>query len=212
LPPNPQNDEKHWRHNAQSEPRISWLDRSEIASRFIRPGDVVLDLGSGAQTLRRFLPGSVGYIPVDCVKSHPDTWVADFDAADFELPDKMFNVVTCLGLFPHLEEPEALLNRLANCYPGKFIIYTTHVRNRRARFERFISDIALVSILHQQPMFTGILNPTGGIEPSTRSLSDLICSHTSPSAFAAARWALVVRKWKRGGNNGQAWKKGRLAV
>jgi hypothetical protein len=186
-----------------SEPPISWQDRSEIVSRFIRPNDAVLDLGSGVQTLKRFLPSSVRYIPVDCVKVHLDTYVADFDAPNFTLPDKEFSVVACIGLFTHLQKPEALLNHLASAYPGKFIIYTSHVRERRFRFEHYVSDISLVGIFHGQPMFTGVLNLNGDGRPPKRSLGDLICSHTSFLVFANARWALAIRKWKRGGNSAQ---------
>ncbi|MFN3744841.1 MAG: hypothetical protein ACK4TL_09060, partial [Hyphomicrobiaceae bacterium] len=97
-------DKEHWRETAKSEPRISWQHRSELIAHLIRPHDAVCDLGSGAQTLRRYLPTSVRYIPVDCVKEHPDTWVTDFNTA-FSLPDQPFNVITCIGLLAHLEDP-----------------------------------------------------------------------------------------------------------
>jgi hypothetical protein len=197
-----QYDKEHWRRSAQSQPRITWLDRSEIASRFIRPGDVVLDLGAGAQTLRRFLPPSVGYVPVDCVDAYPDTWVADFNG-EYELPNEEFNVITCIGLFSHLTDPEALLDRLARNYPGKFIIYTTNVRERPIPFERYISDISQVTILRKQPMFTGVLNPHGSTNSERRPLSDMICSHTPLLEFAWARWMLLAQRWRRGGNNAQ---------
>ena len=74
------NQVERWKKNSKSEPRISWLDRSELIAHLIRPTEVVCDLGAGAQTLRRFLPASVGYIPVDCVDEQPGTWLADSTA------------------------------------------------------------------------------------------------------------------------------------
>jgi hypothetical protein len=41
-----------WSHVANSRPKQSWLDRAQMASHFIRPGETVADLGAGAQTLR----------------------------------------------------------------------------------------------------------------------------------------------------------------
>lgn len=193
----------HWHRIAVSQPRVTWLDRSEIASRFIRPGDVVLDLGAGAQTLRKFLPSSVGYIPVDHVKAHPDTWVADFDG-DYELPDEPFNVVTCLGLFSHLKNPTALLERLAFDYPGRFIIYTTNLTEPQPDFPRFVSDICVVTMLRNVQIVTGVLNMPGASRPQNRALRDVICSHTTLGDYVASRWALFRKKRKRGGNNGQA--------
>lgn len=186
---------------ASAVPRISWLDRSEIAARFIRPGDTVLDLGCGAQTLRRFLPASVGYIPVDRVKLHPDTWVADLDS-DFELPERPFNVVTCIGLFTHLKNPEALLSRLARAYPGTFIIYTWHTRERSIRFERYVSEISPVMTFRSQPIFTGVLTPNAHPSPAKRSLSEVVWAYTPTTNFLSARWALLIRRIRRGGNNG----------
>lgn len=196
-----QRDTRHWQGVAQSDPPISWQDRSEIAARFIRPGDTVLDLGCGAQTLRRFLPKSVGYIPVDCVKAHPDTWIADFDR-DFTLPDGPFNVVACMGLFPHLKDPEALLSRLANAHHGTFIIFTTDERRRRIAFERYVAEITPIMEFHHQPIMTGILDSQAQQASAKRALSELICAHASVPHVLSSKSALFIRKVKNGGNKG----------
>ena len=70
----------------------SFALRAELASLFLRPGDIVCDLGAGAQPLKTFLPQNTGYIPVDCVGTIPGTHIADFNCPDFTLPAAPYNV------------------------------------------------------------------------------------------------------------------------
>ena len=137
------NQVERWKKNSKSEPRISWLDRSELIAQLIRPTDVVCDLGAGAQTLRRFLPASVGYIPVDCVDEQPGTWLADFNG-EFTLPNRPFNVITCIGVVSHLNDEEAFFKRLVMLSAGTFFIFTTSGSRKSVDYARFISDYSVV--------------------------------------------------------------------
>ena len=57
-----------WKHVAWPENQKDvWRDRAQLAATFLRPEDVVCDLGAGARPLKTFLPDGAGYIPVDCV-------------------------------------------------------------------------------------------------------------------------------------------------
>lgn len=190
-----------WQHNAKLEPRITWLHRSEIVAHFIRPNDVVCDLGAGAQTLRRFLPKSVGYIPVDCVKEHCDTWVADFNG-DFTLPDKPFNVITCIGLLSHLADPGAFLDRLASAQAGKFIILTTGGHSDQW-LSRYIGDLSTVAILPKRRVCSGVLGRSGKLDDTKRPLNVTICANTPLLGYARGRMGLLTEQLRRGGNNGQ---------
>jgi hypothetical protein len=190
-----------WQENARSPPRISWLDRSELVAHFIRPGDIVCDLGAGAQTLRRFLPASVGYIPVDCVGEQPGTWIADFNG-EFTLPDRPFNVITCIGLLAHLTNPAAFLQRLATTQAGKFIIFTTSRSDEVSSYSRFISDLSRAAVVRRRGVYTGIIGPSGPIDRSRRPISTIVCANAPLLAYAASRLGLLGALLKRGGNNG----------
>ncbi len=75
-----------WRSVASKDVKECWRDRAQLAAAFLRPGDIVCDLGAGAQPLRSFLPEGALYIAVDCVDTLPGTHLADFNAPDFTLP------------------------------------------------------------------------------------------------------------------------------
>lgn len=92
----PKTNVNHWRNVAQKLPPDDWLLRSELASYFIRPNDIVCDLGAGAQAIRSLLPSTTRYIPVDCVQEHEGTFFADFNQ-DFSLPEEPFSVILCSG-------------------------------------------------------------------------------------------------------------------
>jgi hypothetical protein len=191
---------EHWRANARSAPRITWLDRSEVVAHFIRPGDIVCDLGAGAQTLRLFLPASVGYIPVDCVNEHPGTWLADFNG-DFALPDTPFNVITCIGLLAHLADPAAFLERLATSQTGKFFIFTTSRSDEVSSYSRFVSGLSTVAVVRGRYIYTGVLRQVGSVDRTRRPISTIVCSNTPLLTYAASRVRLLIGYLRRGGNN-----------
>jgi hypothetical protein len=92
-----------------------WPERAEATARLIAElpiaaGDSVLDLGCGHQTVRRFLPGHVRYVPVDRVARTPDTLVMDLER---EFPTGRHRAALILGLLEYLERPFDLLSRVA---------------------------------------------------------------------------------------------------
>lgn len=191
---------QHWRETAKAEPAISWQHRSELIAHLIRPNDVVCDLGAGAQTLRRYLPSSVGYIPVDCVMEHPDTWLADFNA-DFALPDRPFNVITCIGLLAHLVDRIRFLKQLAVMRPGCFIIFTTATSDAVAGYSNVITHLSHISTIRGRHTYSGTLGEVGSVDHSKRTVNDIICANTPILNYGRSRMSLATELLRRGGNS-----------
>ena len=57
---------------------------------------------------------------VDCVDEQPGTWLADLNG-EFTLPDRPFNVITCIGVVSHLNHEEAFFERLVVLSAGTFL-------------------------------------------------------------------------------------------
>ena len=56
-----------------------WDDRTIYMSKFISQYSTVLDVGCGNQILKRYLPKSCNYIPLDLYKRTPDTIVVNLN-------------------------------------------------------------------------------------------------------------------------------------
>src|SRR5262249_530874 len=102
MPSSKVTDTWRWSQLASRPITKSFATRADLASLFRRCGDIVCDLGAGAQPLKSFLPRNTVYIPVDCVGTIPGTHVADFNSPNFALPSAPFNVIVALGLFPYI--------------------------------------------------------------------------------------------------------------
>jgi hypothetical protein len=156
-----------WKHVALTDTKEVWRDRAQLAATFLRPGDVVCDLGAGARPLKTFLPDGVGYIPVDCVGTLPGTHLADFNLADFTLPAEDFNVLTALGVVNWLKNEEAFLDRLCQLVEGKFIIFTYDLWGGKrelgslercmAVFSRYVKNLTPAIVYRRRVFFTGAL-------------------------------------------------------
>ncbi len=113
---------------------------TELVPKFnIKSGQKVLDIGTGTGILIPFLldaVGSKGHVTavdfaekmVEICKTkyanHPNLTVMVQSAENLQFPKESFDVVTCFGLFPHLENKELALNQI-NCVlksGGKLVI------------------------------------------------------------------------------------------
>ena len=88
-----------------------WLERSRYLAEFIPQGASVLDFGAGEQDLRGLLPGS-RYVPVDTVKTTPDTRLCDFNAGKWPQIREKFDVVVVAGVLEYANDPTKVLRRL----------------------------------------------------------------------------------------------------
>lgn len=123
-----------WARVASSDAKEGWRDRARLAAMFLRQGDVVCDLGTGARPLQSCLPHGTKYIPVDCVDTLPGTHLADFNSPDFTLPVQDFNVLAALGVLNWLDNAEQFLDRLVCLAGGKFVIFTYDLWGRKGEF------------------------------------------------------------------------------
>ena len=156
-----------WKQVASEKAKQGWHDRAQLAAAFLRPGDIVCDLGAGAQPLRSFVPVESHYIPVDCVDTLPGTHLADFNAPDFTLPSQDFNVLTALGVVNWLKDEEAFLARLSELAEGKYFIFTYDLWGAQpelssldgcmAVFSRYIRNLTPAIVFRRRVFFTGTL-------------------------------------------------------
>lgn len=99
-----------WEQNL-GENLLEWPERAHAAAQAfqripLRPGDRVIDLGCGKQTVRRLLPADLHYIPVDRLPRTPDTLVMDLNR---DFPEGFYRVAVILGLIEYLEDAPTLL-------------------------------------------------------------------------------------------------------
>jgi len=90
-----------------------WDARNRIIGGLIAPGSSVLDLGCGAQSLRRYLPGDCRYQPCDVVQETPDVIPCDFNAGVYPTFETPFDYVVCSGVFEYVRKPEEFLGHLS---------------------------------------------------------------------------------------------------
>ncbi len=160
-------DLERWRRVVSEEAKEDWHDRARLAAAFLRPGDIVCDLGAGSQPLKNHLPEGAKYIPVDCVDTLPGTYVADFNSPDFTLPAEHFSVLTALGVVNWLNSAEMFLERLANIAEGKFFIFTYDLWKPEGKlgtlegcvsaFSPYVRNLTPVIVLRRRVFFTGTL-------------------------------------------------------
>jgi hypothetical protein len=166
-----------WRENALSS-QPGWETRAQAISHFIRPTDVVLDLGAGDQKLRKYLPAACRYLPVDCVGERANTFVVDFNK-EFRLPEDDFNVIVSAGFLEYIADLPQFMSRLATACPGRLFIFTYHYAGqpkqkshqyrklnalRDAReclsfFGSYIDDLHEVLSFKTQGLFIGTISP-----------------------------------------------------
>jgi hypothetical protein len=182
-------------------PKKSWLDRSELASLFIRDGDTVCDLGCGKQGLKKFLPDNTHYIPVDLRPAAPGTILIDLNDDNFELPEAEFNVITALGLLNWLDDPAKFFDRLVEICPGRLIIFTYDFWKRRDDtscsfsefkdgslfFSRYVRNLTAAAVFRRRVMFTGNLGSGDPSLPARASATRLACRYIRPQEYLAIK-------------------------
>lgn len=104
----------------------SWDERNRIIASFIPAGAAVLDLGSGAQTLRQHLHTSCRYQPCDIVQSSPDVIRCDFNSGIYPVLSQEYDHIVCSGVIEYLHDPESFFGKIRNY--GAHIIITYNPR------------------------------------------------------------------------------------
>ena len=124
----------HWR-DVSTGVKPNWDSRSKVIAQFIRPDDIVLDLGAGDQKLKGHIPQSCGYLPVDCHDAQPDTFVVDLNE-EFRLPSEHFNVIVSAGFVEHISELPLFMHQLATQCEGKLMLMTLSSSWQRGRIKQ----------------------------------------------------------------------------
>jgi len=186
-----------WRRIASADVKEAWRDRAELAAMFVRQGDVVCDLGAGAQPLKSFLPHGTKYIPVDCVDTLPGTHLADFNSPDFTLPAEDFNVLTALGVLNWLDNTEQFLDRLIRLAVGKFFIFTYDLWGEKGEFAsleecmavfcQYVQNLRPAIGLRRRVFFTGTLGPGETASVSEAPATNIYLKYLRPQEYLALK-------------------------
>lgn len=120
-------DRARWELTAQQPP--PWDERNRVLASFVPPGSSVVDLGSGAQTLRDYLPAGCSYQPVDLIPG-PRVIVCDFEAGEFPSLDEPADIAVCSGVLEYLHEPGLFVARLPSLARQALLSYAVRSRGQ----------------------------------------------------------------------------------
>lgn len=113
------NDLSRWKQVALVDP--PWDKRNQIIGSIIPGNCSVLDVGCGAQTLKRYLQDDVKYQPCDLVK-RDGVLFCDFNSGMYPVISKPFDFVVCSGVMEYARNPSEFLQRMGGL--GRTIILT----------------------------------------------------------------------------------------
>jgi hypothetical protein len=139
-------DYNRWEKNARETP--PWDERNVILAKQIPSGSRVLDLGAGAQTLRKLLPQCI-YVPCDLVQSTPDCVVCDFNKGVYPPADQKYDIVVGSGVMEYLREPLVFLKKIGSYAPVTLLSYQplTESFDKMARLNwGFVNHLTLAEL------------------------------------------------------------------
>jgi hypothetical protein len=125
---------RRWKKAAQ-EKKPCWDERNRIIATFIPEASSVIDLGAGAQTLKRYLKSGCEYQPCDIVKSSPDTIVCDFNSGIYPSLSRRYDYVVCSGVFEYMRHPSQFLSNIRR-YGNRIILSYVPAGQAIGPFER----------------------------------------------------------------------------
>ena len=118
-------DVQRWRKVSGEPP--PWDHRNQIIARLIPPNSSVLDLGAGAQTLRKHLDPRCQYQPCDIIPSTPDVITCDFNAGRYPRLTRQYDFVVCSGILEYMRDPAAFIRAIGDY--GTTILLSYHPRS-----------------------------------------------------------------------------------
>jgi hypothetical protein len=118
-------DKRRWKKVSQRVPH--WDERNIVIANLIPDGVSVLDLGSGAQTLRRHLKPGCQYQPCDVIQSSPDVIHCDFNSGIYPVLKTRYDYVICSGVFEYMRDPARFVSEVPKY--GKKTIFTFNPSN-----------------------------------------------------------------------------------
>jgi hypothetical protein len=118
-------DKGRWKRVSREAP--PWDDRNRAIASFVPDGVSVLDLGCGAQTLRRHLKASCKYQPCDIIQSSPDVIHCDFNSGVYPVLPIQYDYLICSGIFEYMRDPAKFISEIRSY--AKKIIFTYNPSN-----------------------------------------------------------------------------------
>ena len=125
---------RRWKKVAREKEPL-WDERNRIIATFIPEASSVVDLGAGAQTLKRYLKSGCEYQPCDIVKSSPDMIVCDFNSGIYPSLSRRYDYVVCSGVFEYIRRPSEFLSGIRQ-YGKRVILSYNPAGQGVATFER----------------------------------------------------------------------------
>ena len=104
----------------------TWDSRNLVVASLVAEGSSVVDVGAGAQTLRKHIKGLVKYTPCDLFKNTPDTHIIDFNEGVYPTGIEQHDYVICSGVLEYVRDPEPFVRFLKAS--GKTMVLTYNVR------------------------------------------------------------------------------------
>jgi hypothetical protein len=125
---------RRW-EKAALEKEPCWDERNRIIATFIPGASSVVDLGAGAQTLKRYLKSGCEYQPCDIVKSSPDIIVCNFNSGIYPRLSRRYDYVVCSGVFEYMRHPSQFLSNIRQ-YGNRIILSYVPAGQTIGPFER----------------------------------------------------------------------------
>lgn len=116
-----------------------WDMRNRIIAGYIPAGSSLIDIGSGAQTLRTHLDATVEYQPCDCVATTPDVILCDFNAGQPLPTTYHYDYVVCSGILEYIIEPSVFVDVMARL-GGQLLLSYNPIREGDSRFRRMANN------------------------------------------------------------------------
>lgn len=112
-------DRRRWARVAHSEP--VWDVRNRRIAELVGQVTSVIDIGSGAQTLKRYLPEGTCYQPCDVVKSSDDVLLCNFNAGQYPAVTEVYDVAVCSGVVEYVRKVEPFVDTVVG-YARRIIL------------------------------------------------------------------------------------------
>ena len=114
-------DTRRWGRHASFD--AAWSSRHRLIAAWVRPHDVVIDVGSGPRAFEGQLPDGCGYVPVDVVPRGPGSVVCDLNRDS--LPDLRGDFVLMSGVLEYIHDVPRVLEWTARTAPRGAVSYAS---------------------------------------------------------------------------------------
>lgn len=126
-----------------------WSDRNRTIATYINRGSRVIDLGSGAQSLKRYLRPGCTYTPADVV---PRNGALLFDMEQDIYPEGEWDVAVLSGVLEYATDPARVLSRVSALAPRLLVSYAhdgSYDYRVRQQWRNHLSRAGLEQIIGQ---------------------------------------------------------------